>query len=90
MRNGEIENRIDDLMGVDNTAKKKSKIRLIFWVSVGCVFLILIGLIFYPVPPTSEIVKKDPKASWILPRPYLNKVLFYQGQACSFFTISYK
>jgi len=36
------------------------------------------------------IFKKELKTSWILPRAYLNKILFYQGKACSFFKSPYK
>jgi len=36
------------------------------------------------------IVKKELKTSWDTTQACLNNILFYQGQACSFFTSPYK
>lgn len=53
-RQNDIKEDVISLIGEASAEKKKSKGRLFFWIAAGCVFLLLIGFIFYPVSATTS------------------------------------
>ena len=54
-RQNDIKDEVISLIGEASAEKKKSKGRLIFWGGFGCVFLLLIVFISYPVSPTTSL-----------------------------------